>query len=181
MKTVISLIRTSAGCPSQWEERCDNGEYFYARYRHGELRAATGGSLDQALDNAFGLTLAATAPLYNAIHGGAHDGFMEDEVMKLALVDVISFAGSGIPEHRSPGGSSADTDDSEDYFEEVPLMEDMAEAVQRFLPVVAALEGALLEYEASDRPGVAHAYEQGKRVLARYYRESGYHDASPLG
>jgi hypothetical protein len=47
---LLDLRRTCESCPSQWEARTEDGEFFYARYRFGRLTYGTGRSCESAVE-----------------------------------------------------------------------------------------------------------------------------------
>lgn len=62
---ITECERTTACAPTQWEGRTQNGEWFYARFRHAYFYAALGETLDGATfaDQTYGSVLLMEATL----------------------------------------------------------------------------------------------------------------------
>lgn len=48
-KRLVSLKMTCSACPSQWEGELEDGNWIYARYRHGYLSIETGPTAEEAV------------------------------------------------------------------------------------------------------------------------------------
>lgn len=48
---ILTIKRTCTACPSQWEGTTEDGQYFYIRYRWGNLFIGKGKTLNDAIDS----------------------------------------------------------------------------------------------------------------------------------
>lgn len=82
MITIVKMIETCSGCPSQWDGWDVHGRYYYFRYRWGTLRVDATPTEEAWPDRA--------ETIYCEEHGDSLDGIMSYDILKTHLASLMT-------------------------------------------------------------------------------------------